>query len=70
MSRAAAWIMLFMGCAFSEGYGGVCSTCLWHMLWPRALLISVLCSATGDHAEVGGPCCYLRPCGSPWLGCH
>lgn len=37
--------------AATEGYDGV-----WAVQWQRALLMSVACTAIGDHAEVSGTC--------------
>lgn len=39
--------------AATEGCGGVCG-------------LSVVCTATGEHAQAHVMCCYKRPCGSPW----
>lgn len=52
----------------------VCSLCcllklcwsLWAMLSPGNLLGSMICTATGDHAEVLDTCWHQRPGGWPW----
>lgn len=30
----------------------------------RILLLSAVCTATGDQGDAHGPCCYQEPCGS------
>lgn len=37
------------------------------VMWQRAVLMSMVCTTTGDHAEVCGPCQYWRPCGYLWF---
>jgi hypothetical protein len=37
------------------------------VLWQRALLISLVCVSTIDHAEVHGTCWHWRWCISPWF---
>lgn len=43
-----------------------CCPSLWSMLKPRAVLVSVVSAATGDHVNVCGLCCHHRPYGNPW----
>lgn len=35
--------------------------CLWPMLLPRSMLMSITCAAAEDHAEVSGPWSMMMP---------
>ena len=44
-------MLMSMACAAAEGYDVP-----WHMLQQRAVLMSMVCTATRDHAEVHSMC--------------
>lgn len=55
-------MLISLACAAPEGYGGVLGPCR-----KMAVLMSVVCIATWDHAELFGTFyCLQRPYVSPW----
>lgn len=55
-------MLISVACAAPEGYGGVLGPCR-----KMAVLMSVVCIATWDHAELFGTFyCLQRPYVSPW----
>lgn len=41
----------------------------WSVLPPKTTLIFIGCATTQGHADMGGLCSHLGPCGCLWPGC-